>query len=264
MAQTILFKTPTMFRDLSENVVVDINVAPTKITFKLTSNYVQNSTTVDIDGTETQQQSSMSDVIYDFELNLETLKSIKRFSSNTLFGVSLTPSYADKVLDVKQIVNLSEMTKPLRLDTSFSSKLSFGNSSQPFLQILVKDPEGTFNDHDIILIGNNDITVTSNKTFNEGDYSTYVTTQLLDPITITKDATYTSEEYVQYVVNTASYVDQVYLEQIFGVINKSRVNIDSEGKGYFRILKSSVDSDGIKLKAGYLSYTGLFTLTDTL
>jgi hypothetical protein len=265
MANRFFIKSQTTFLDASsEQTVVDINIAPNLIKFKLTVNYNQLQQSFnDISGELGHTELPVSTVYYDYELPLDALKSVKRYASNTLYGICLTHGYS-KTLNEKSIISLSELTKPLRLENSFSNKLSVGGASQPYLQIMVKDPNGTFVDQDIIVFSGMNSEINSNVEFTEIAQSAYSSVALLDPITVAKDNSYTSDEYVQYTITTQPYVGTVYLEQVHGVINKTRATIGSDGKGSFRVLKSSVDSDNITVRLGFVSYVGLTTFTDTL
>ena len=260
MAQRLIFKTQNQFFYTNETTVADINITPTKITFKLVSNYQAYPSVIE-DGQESQLM-NFSEEVYNFEIDLETFKSAS-IETNTLYGVNI--HYNEKnIITPRSFVNVSELTKVLKLKSSFSAKLSYGNSIPPFLQILVKDPNGTFEDWDILFFSNKNIVVNSNNTFTDTDNSTFLITSILDPISVERDNTYSNEQYVQYIVNAPEYAGVVFLEPVTGIVNKTRLDIDNTGKGTFKVLKSSYEADGISVKLGYRSYIRLVTFTDTL
>jgi hypothetical protein len=265
MATRNLITVNNYFFQDDETVIIDMNITPSQISFKLVVNYSNYPQVFDTEAEKVLEKVNNTQIIYDYILPIASIKQAKRFNTNTLFGVSITQHQNDGTgtLQSNSLVNISEITKPLRITNPFSGKLVFGNTTAPVLQILVKDTNGTFEDWDLFVFSSSGTTINSNITFTKStDFLNII--DYLDIISVSKDTSYTSADYTQYTVSTQPYIDEVYLEQVTGLINKSRVKIDNTGKGTFKVLNSSVDSEGIAVRLGFASYTGLTKFTDTL
>lgn len=222
-------------------------------------NITENSLKVNI----VETYDSVSNIIADYELSLDVLKQAINLKSNSLISIIRPPSVGSNLVTTNNLINISSLTKDQRLKNSFSYNLPLKDYGQ--IAIFVKDINGTFNDHDIIIYGTeNDVqeNLTSNQEFELTE--TFNHLDLVDIINVSEDTSYVNDEYYKFNVSTASYVDEVYLEQVRGIIDKARVPLTA-GNGHFRVLKSSVEAgDELKVRAGFASYVGLTIVTKTV
>jgi hypothetical protein len=195
--------------------------------------------------------------IANYSLDINVLKSSANLKSNTLLTVMCPDNFTGD-LETKHLINMSKITKDQKIGNVLSSNLQLKKYGDVF--IFVKNINGTFEDHDIIFYTAADLeqsVVVSNETFEINDYTEFSHLQLVDTISISENTTYNDDEYYKFNVSTEEYVDELYLEQIRGIIDRTRVKLTS-GQGSFRVLKSSLESgDELKVKAGFASYPGL-------
>jgi hypothetical protein len=226
--------------------VVDINIQPNEVKFKFQMSHPLN-----------------HEIYSDFVITLENFKQILKLKSNTLLTISDRSPKDGSNIRPNQFINLSALTYDQRLFNPYSSKnIRHGKDLYPIC-IFVKNPNGNFEDHDIILPGNSlgNITVNSNVEFTnyEGNLNSQ---DFLDTITVEKDTQFTDDNYYKYNITTQTYVDQVQVETVTGISNKSKVTL-TNGSGSIKVLKSSVDStDKTNLKVGFSYYPGLVNFID--
>lgn len=202
-------------------------------------------------------------IVADYQLSLDTLKQAPNLKSNSLICIIKPNSTTDNEVNINNLINISSITKEQRLNNSYSYNLPLKDYG--YVAIFVKDPDGTFNDHDIIVYASQNDTLenlTSNQQFEL--IQTFNHLDLLDNITVSEDTSYSNDDYYKFNVSTESYVSEVFLEQVIGITDRSRVKLTS-GEGSFRVLKSSVESgDQLRVKVGFASYTGLANATKTV
>lgn len=252
------FFDPNKIKEAS--VTVGIDVTPTTLKFKV---LVTGKIDVSTYNTETDEIiNSQEDTSFDAQnwiLNLETLKNDPKFKTNTMYVVNTSISQQSQVLANYNLSNISALTYIQRGSVFSSPKHSvLGN-----VYIFVKDPNGTFEDFDIIVYNqktDNATDILSNQTWQERETSVSYE-ELLDTITVSKDLTYASDDYIKYNISTEQYVDQVYIEAIKGIADKTRVSLSS-GIGSFRVLKNSVDQEPITVKVGFPNHPNLVTFID--
>jgi len=81
---------------------------------------------------------------------------------------------------------------------------------------------------------------------------------LVAPITLSSaQSTVTTDSSISVTVNTASYIDEVYLESVSGILNKTRVKL-TNGVGKFSIMTTDLEvGEEIRVKAGHRKWTGI-------
>jgi hypothetical protein len=237
----------------TETPTYHLTVTDQLITFKITVEYVLNEQTHNV-------------TIHDWKLPLEAVTSTHRIKSNTLIGI-IAPSrgFNKEFLTPTQVINLSEAALSQRIKFTTTPKLG-SNPSE--LQIFIRNPNLGFTHQDIILCGESNVIIDSTETFehyqDEGTNNTAAHIDLVDAINVSKDTTYTNADYIKYNVSSESYVDEIYLEPINGICDKTRVVLTA-GSGSFRVLKSSIESGNkVRVKLGFVSYSGITELNETL
>jgi hypothetical protein len=202
----------------------------------------------------------------DISIPLNVVKAAQCFKSNTIIGFA-TLNLNDGVISERDIVNLSQLTKPLRLTNTCSAKIETGAPMAP-LQLFIKDITGDFTDWDIICFAPEFDTpeqfelITNIQWDAALNYKQFNQIDLLDTILVSPDTSYSNPDYYKFNVSTEPYIDEVYLEQVYGILDSSRVAIDNTGNGSFRVLKSSVQTGStIRVKLGFANYTGIANCT---
>lgn len=203
-----------------------------------------------------------STVISDWDLPFSVIKDVHQIAPNSLVSVFIPPSDRNKkILGPKNLLVISQFTY-LNRSSNTRNPIIAGlyTLDQPAtVQILIKDPDGSFDDSNVIVFTKDEYQlVTSNEKIEwNGDII-----PLLDPISVTKDMTYDDAEYFKYKITTAPYVKSVEVHARTGILDKMRVNL-TNGIGYVRGLKSSVEgSDKISFKVGHLNYLNIVSFTD--
>ena len=81
---------------------------------------------------------------------------------------------------------------------------------------------------------------------------------LVAPITLTStQSTVTANSSIVVTVSSAPYIDEVYLENVSGILNKSRVKL-TNGQGKFSIITTDLEvGDEVRVKAGHRKWTGI-------
>lgn len=259
MANRYLVKRPIQIRNENEVISYTIDVQPDSIKFKIEHN-----------DPESLIDSEVTYKLVEWNLSLNTLKDSKVLKSNSLVTISVPdllrdPSQAEitsiKDVGVGSIKNISTFTRLTKSDNPFTGQISH---IPTYLVLFVKDVDGDFTDHDIIILvpSQKEYNFVSNQEFSEvaEDFSHV---SLVDTITATKDTSYINDLYTRYTVTTAPHVDEVHVDPVIGIVDKTRVSIDTSGVGSFRLLKSSIEEgETPKIKLGFYSYTGLTTISE--
>lgn len=238
----------------NETPTYHLTVTDELITFKVTVEYTQNHETQTV-------------TVHDWKLPLSVITGMPRIKSNTLLGIIAPPTkFSKEFLTATQVVNLSEATKSQRSDFAGSPKV--GQTWSAALQIFIRNPQLGFTHQDIILLGEPNVVLDTAEQFEfyeaEGKNNTAPHIELLDEITVSKNTTYTNDDYVKYDVSSESYVDEIYLEPVNGICDKSRVML-TNGSGSFRVLKSSVETGAkARIKIGFASYPGITEVNELL
>jgi len=233
------------FLAVEEQVRLSVNVTPTAITSKLE---------VILGNTVT--------VISDWTLPFSIVKDVRTMVPNSLVSLSIAPPDREKkVLSARNLIVISPFTylnrSPNTRNPIISSVYTLDHPAT--IQILVRNPESSFDDCDVIVFTKDEynFTTSNEQVFWNGDVI-----PLLDEITVTKEMTYDDPEYFKYKITTAPYVKSVDVHARTGILDKARVNL-TNGVGYVRGLKSSVEgSDKISFKVGHLNYLNIVSFTD--
>jgi hypothetical protein len=257
MAQRILLKTGLQIRSEYESVTYNVNVTSNLITLQI-SHEIPDDNLPSID-------------LINCTLSLETLKSMKRLKPNTLVALAI-PSVKWRYQQVGDVISvdstmLKDASKLSHTIRSNNPGSAFVSPVPAYLYIFVKDTvNGTFNDYDIIVVGpSKEFTFNSNETFTDGILDTeYDHVDLVDTITATEDTQYSNEDYYKFNVSTASYNEEIYVEPVVGITDRTRIKL-TNGNGSFRVLKSSLlSNDTMRVKLGFYSYSGLTEVTKTV
>ncbi len=85
---------------------------------------------------------------------------------------------------------------------------------------------------------------------------------LVAPITLSStQTTVSTESSITVNVTTAPYIDEIFLEQVYGILNKARVKL-TNGQGTFNILTDGLQpGEEIRVKAGHKKWTGIATFS---
>ena len=200
--------------------------------------------------------------VQEWTIQFSDLSSIPKYNSNVLIGFKFDINNKEKY----DVYNMSLRTFPGR------DKNNRAGRNRPSLdsniQILVKNTTSSFADADILVYVDNTYTfvanvdvleITESETLNIIGNTIDIISHL-DNITVVRDDTYANPDYDKYTISTETYVDQISLEPLVGILDKSRVYL-SNGKGSVRVLKSSLDTgETAKFKVGFVNYPGLVTV----
>lgn len=261
MAQRIMLPTKIQYTtDNDEESIFGIDISPDLIKLKIDVKYKQTLPSLE-DGQQEPTIVEQTKTHYNIEIPLSELKLKENFKSNTLFGLKFSQENSQKiVVPSRRISNISADTLTQR--SVNPSNMTFVGLS--YILILVKDPNGDFTDHDIIVYtsDNTKAQFISNVEFTTQDNPQFNHLDLLDSITYSKDATYINEEYIKYNVSSEAYVDELDVQSIVGITDKSRIKL-TNGQGSFRILKSSVENQ-FDVRVGFMSYPRLISIVGTV
>lgn len=85
---------------------------------------------------------------------------------------------------------------------------------------------------------------------------------LIAPITLSSSQTTVStDSSITVNVTTEPYIDEIFLEQVYGILNKARVKLIN-GQGTFNILTDGLQpGEEIRVKAGHKKWTGIATFS---
>lgn len=83
-------------------------------------------------------------------------------------------------------------------------------------------------------------------------------TNVIAPISLSSDqATVSTESSITVTVTSEPYINEIFLEQVYGILNKARVKL-TNGQGTFNILTDGLQSgEEIRVKAGHKKFTGI-------
>jgi hypothetical protein len=86
--------------------------------------------------------------------------------------------------------------------------------------------------------------------------------ELLSPITLSSvDATVQADSSVVINVTSDTFIDEIWLEQVYGSLNKTRVKL-TNGQGTFTAFSTGLEAgEVIRVKAGHRKFTGLADIT---
>lgn len=255
MANRYLIESPIQIRNSNEVLSYTVNVSANTLNFKI--QHTDPTSEYDSDQVYT---------LLEWQLSLETLKSSPVLKSNSLMVVSIPDVAANMVqpitgvreIKVANLKNASLFSKATKSTNPFSGQF---NHIPTYLSIFVRDINADFTEHDIIIhVPTEEYNFDSNVQFtNVPEGFSHVS--LLDDITVAKDTSYVSDLYTKYIVTTENYVDEVYVEPVIGIVDRTRVSINSSGQGSLRILKSSLDNETPRVKLGFYSYSGVAEIT---
>lgn len=223
-----------------------VNVTDNRFEIKITKHYANSETEI-----------ALWHVI-----TLDKLQNLNSVCDNSVWSSSISDNtnHTDDApcsIEDRSLIDLFSETLVSKGKVSLESSHRFC----PYV-IYVNDKNGTFNDFTIGLrIPDSELTYTI-----EGPHSVEINAaerieflkELLPEITLTSaTASVSPDSSVDVTVTTDSSVREVYLEQVYGVLNKTRVNI-SNGVGMFKILSTGFTAgEELRVKAGHRKFTGL-------
>ena len=84
----------------------------------------------------------------------------------------------------------------------------------------------------------------------------------VSPITLSSaQSSVTADGSITVNVSTDTFIDEVYLEQVYGLLNKTRVKL-TNGQGSFILYATGLESgDTVRVKAGHKKFTGIADFT---
>ena len=223
--------------------------------FTVSDDSISLKTVVTVD----EQEHKVLDVV----LSLETLRSWTELDSNMVVGFTLY-GYEDFTapfsLTDKHLLNMSRATAPQRIKDSFSSRVGL----QSNLQFVVNNPNGNFEDFNYVLsTPQENFTLETNSDYSTiSDPRSFDILQFLDTIQVSKDLSYDNAEYDKFIVTSAAHVPTVYVQQVIGILDRTRVEL-TNGSGSFRVLKNSLESgEKVKARVGFKYYEAMNKFTD--
>jgi hypothetical protein len=85
---------------------------------------------------------------------------------------------------------------------------------------------------------------------------------LVSPITMSSDqTTIAADGSITVNIETDTFIDEVYLEQVYGILNKTRVKL-TNGIGSFVLYATGLEAgETARVKAGHRKYTGIANFT---
>jgi hypothetical protein len=88
---------------------------------------------------------------------------------------------------------------------------------------------------------------------------------VIAPISLSStQSTVSPDSSITITVTTEAYINEVYLEPVCGILNKTRVKI-TNGQGSFKILTTGLEAgDEIRVKAGHKKFTGIASYSKTV
>jgi hypothetical protein len=198
----------------------NIQVSANLLTFEIVEFGEPVNNTLDLANPDldSQQVIPYETVLEKYELSLETVKRINNLRSNELYSIVRPPISFDINVHNNHLVNMSHLTKQNRMPNPYSYVLPAKHIGA--VNIFIKDLNGTFEDHDIIVYIPADVddsNLTSNVDFDIIPYTVddgFKHIDLLDTITATEDTSYTNDDYYKFNVSTETYVEEVFLEQV--------------------------------------------------
>lgn len=208
--------------------------------------------------------------IIHINLSLAEMQQASRFYSQTMFAVNNSAIKLDgSLVSLKgsDLTSLFQNTLPNKSD-SLQNDVPFNKDTMvlPF-RIFVTSATANFTEFKYHLAkpqgeGSPNVTVNTNNT------ATYNSTpikwkDLVDQLTLsTSQSNITAGDTILVnVQSTNTKIDYVYLEQVCGILNKTKVKMVN-GIGSFSILTDALSSgDAAEIKCGYKLYTGVDTFT---
>ena len=257
MAHRIQLKSDIQIRSEHEEVTYNVNVTANEITLQISHD-------------DTTEDAPAMDLL-NCTLSLETFKQMPRLKPNSLIALAIPSTnflykQIDAHIDIKplMLINISGFSKDSKAKNPASKHLT---TVPCYLFIYARDiVNGTFDDFDIILhVPSKSFTLNSNIAFDAPiDISEFTHAIFPDEITVTEDTEYSNTEYYKFNVSAPAYNDEIYVEPVYGITDKTRITLTS-GQGSIRVLKSSVEAgNNIRVKLGFYSYTGLAEINKTV
>jgi hypothetical protein len=89
--------------------------------------------------------------------------------------------------------------------------------------------------------------------------------EMIAPITVTGPSTIDADSTITVDVTTIPGIYAVYLEQVYGILPKTKVLIDAAGNGSFKVLTSGMDvGDTVEVKVGFKKWVNRATYSKTI
>jgi hypothetical protein len=250
--------------------------------FRTTNPDNDNSIThwISVDDTSIEMKVTCKDLVTEEEvinswikIDLNTIKQHPGFADQTLWTVTDTVLQRrdDNGVPLLSEVRVFELAEVFA--NSYNTKLCNVNTpDSKFFNALVNifipyTEDDTLENATIIFVDEPSInTIYDGPSANDFDTENFTTLRdLLDPITMTaSSSTIDVDSFTEVTIQTASNIDEIWLDPLVGICNKTRVAINNQGVGKFKVYSTGLESaDIIRVKAGFKKYTSLaeFTLT---
>lgn len=208
-------------------------------------------------------------ILYWQKINLSVLKNIPGFGDQSIWttfdNLKIEEANGVQVCLETRNNHLVDIFAKTLISKSSATDNSSGYNHTPFV-IYVGDSSGNFNDYTLVLKLNSDDEFVFEGPSAPDVAASTETVQfarnLLPSITLSStDSTVAPDQSITINVTTDASVKEVYLEQVYGLLNKTRVSL-SNGVGSFNVLATGMNSgDTIRVKAGFKKYTGVADFT---
>jgi hypothetical protein len=204
------------------------------------------------------------------KIDLASLNTLNGFVDQTLWTTQETDDFTE-VDGVQSFIQIHPAQMVDILSKTLSSKSihtndTSGYNKTPYV-IYVPDSNGNFDDFTLVLKVN-----TLNEFIIEGPSASDVTSEVVAGATaliptVTLSSTQTTvgpDSTISIDVTTDPSVKEVYLEQIYGMLNKTRVPM-TNGVGSFQLFTTGLNSgEQAKVKAGFRKFTGTASFSITV
>jgi len=214
-----------------------------------------------------------TETIVHIKLALSELQGSNRFYSGTLFSFKNSAIKKDGSLvnlTSSDLTSLLQSSLPTKSEQIYTATINSESSVLPF-RIFVPTASSDFTECKYTVgmpeIGEqyHTVTVETNNTATYDDTPT-LWKSLFDQITLstTQSSVSVGDNLVVNVQAANTDLDYVYLEQVCGVLDRTKVSLVN-GSGSFTVLTDTLSSgDVVEVKYGYKLYTGLGTFTKTI
>lgn len=204
-----------------------------------------------------QTETKEEELTYWYKVTLDELKLNPGFVEQSLWFINEKEKETDPVINNINLVNAFATTvlhKPL----SFTSPLDSYRKT-PFCIFVPTTQNATMEDFIYRIAERQGLNVeytgpSASKVLDESiKYS-----EFLSNITLSSNSTTVNpDSSITVNVQTDTFIKQVYLEQVSGMLNKTRVNL-TNGQGSFKLFATGLESgETLRVKAGFKNFTGV-------
>lgn len=217
--------------------------------------------------------------VIQFKIDMQTVRSNNRFTDQIWYGISdgiLTSTEhtdGEVTLSSNDIVSLLDYSSVYKQKALINVTDSVDPTKTSKVPVRFFVPSKTSNFNDCIfqvavpLAGDivNTITVETNNTNTVDIESDYTWKSAFANITaVSSGSTTAGEDVVVDITVDDTSIEAVYLEQVVGVLDKTKVKL-TNGSGSFKVLTSTLESgDVVEVKIGYKLFSNKTTFTKQL